>query len=93
MLINPCRFIKKNEQYLADKCCDPNYVVYGICEQTNKDISLAVDFSCVDFVEKSHHYKRIKNHGKMLCWWRAQVTTFTVVNIEDYVTCNYEHAR
>ena len=47
------RGLEKNdcEAYLADERCDPYDVVDWVREQADKHVSLAVDFSCVDFVE------------------------------------------
>lgn len=52
--------------YLRKGGSNPNRVENGVRQETFKNISLTMNFSCVDFIEQSHHNKCIENNSKVL---------------------------
>lgn len=52
--------------YLRQAGTDPNTVKNGVGKYSLEDVSLAVNFSSIEFVEQRHHDKSIENNGKML---------------------------
>ena len=64
--------IKKNS-YLRYKRKDPNHVIDWVAEKAPEHIALAVDLSCVNFVEERHHHKSVENHCEVNSGWSSQV--------------------
>ena len=56
--------------HLWYECANPDDVVDGIGKESRKYVSLAVDFSSINFVEHCHHHKHVEDHRKMDWRWR-----------------------
>ena len=70
--------------YLWYECSNPNSVVDPVAEEATEHISLAMDFSCVNFVKQCHHDKSIEHHGEVN-WgrisqtWNFHISAFHVI--------------
>lgn len=73
-------------RYLNSKCTQYNSAKNRISEDAIKDISFAMDFPCVDFIEKLHHDKGVEDNGVML--WRRRVKWCIppTVNLKHFLT-------
>ena len=47
---------------LSDEGKDPDGVVDGVGEETDEDVSLAVNLSGVDLIEDGHHDEGVEDH-------------------------------
>lgn len=52
--------------YLNSKCTQYNSAKYGVSEDAIEDISFAMDFPCIDLIEKLHHDKGVEDNGVVL---------------------------
>lgn len=55
--------------YLRDRSANPYGVEDGIGEETLEDVPLTMDLAGVYLVEERHHYERVEDYCKMLCWF------------------------
>ena len=70
-------------QDLSNEGRNPNDDKHAVGGQVFEDVSLAVHFSTVDFVEEGHHDKGVEDDCKMLGWWGEKFGVDTTWNIED----------
>ena len=50
---------------LSDEGKDPDGVVDGVGEETDEDVSLAVNLSGVDLIEDGHHDEGVEDHREV----------------------------
>ena len=70
---------------LSNECEDPDGVVDRIGEESDEDVSLSVDLSCVDLVEDGHHDERVEDHREVNGRRRRDARSLAVVDVEKNV--------
>lgn len=58
----------------------------GVAKYSIKDVSLSVDLSCVNFIEKLHEDEGVKNDGIVLRWRGVERSVATAVNVKHALT-------
>ena len=76
---------------LSQESADPDSDEDQIPVQTFEHVSLSVDFSGINFVEQSHHDKRIEDDCEMLVRSDAECDVTTVVDVKQSLTWSYLH--
>ena len=72
--------------YLANKGCNPDYVINRVGKESNEDVALSVNLTGVDFIEQCHHDECVEDHGEM---YRGRVRRFcalSIVNVKYNIT-------
>ena len=72
--------------YLWCCCCYPDTVVNRIGENAGENVTLSVNFACVDFIEQSHHDEGVEDDGEMLRRRRSDGQASTGINVEKDFT-------
>lgn len=82
---------KSSKSHLRQGSANPNGVEDGVGKYSLEDVSLAMNFSGVEFVEQRHHDKRIENNGEVLSGPATMIDSISARgNVEHYVSCKRE---
>jgi len=75
--------------HLSNKSENPYCVVNWVCEQSNENVSLAMNLPGVNFIEKGHHDKSVEDHCKVNGGRSCDACTFAIINVKEQISCSH----